>query len=84
MLDFILAWFLEFLWLTILMPVQNSVLKDPMPVNISGGRADESCGIRIDFRTDTGGGYYAMLTNVCNGSAKAQCLLLIGFIWACQ
>ena len=57
MLDFILSCFLEFLWLTVLMLVQNNVLKDPMSVNISGGRADGSCGIRIDFPTDTGGGY---------------------------
>ncbi len=84
MLDFILSCFLEFLWLTVLMLVQNSVLKDPMSVNISGGRADGSCGIRIDFPTDTGGGYYVMLQKVCNGTAKAQGLLLIGFIWACQ
>jgi len=84
MLDFILSCFLEFLWLTVLMLVQNSVLKDPMSVNISGSRADGSCGIRIDFPTDTDGGYYVMLTKVCNGTAKAQSLFLIGFIWACQ
>lgn len=83
-LDFILSCFLEFLWPTVLMLVQNSVLKDPMSVNISGGRAVGSCGIRIDFPTDTGGGYYVMLTKVCNGTAKAQGLLLIGFILACQ
>ena len=66
------------------MLVQNSVLKDPMSVNISGGRADRSYGIRINFPTDTGGGYYVMLTKVCNGTAKAQGLLVIGFFWACQ